>query len=208
MNDLPRPDYRSIELNPNRTPYPFQVQTNWQVIAGAPSAGKSTLIQRMAEQGFKTIPESARIYIEAELAKGRTIQDIRSKQKDLQYCFIEIQLEVERGLNPSEHLILDRGIPDQFTYCRMAGLDPNEFLTDCFYHQYASVFILAPLPSFDRDGLRDCDAEMVSYFDEWITRDYHSLGYTTIRVPVMPVEDRLSVVLEGLRKRVPSFTVK
>ena len=105
MNDLPRPDYRSIELNPNRTTYSFQVRTNWHVIAGAPSAGKSTLIQKLAELGFKTIPESARIFIERELAKGRTIQDIRSKQKDLQYCFIDIQLQVERDLNPSEHLI-------------------------------------------------------------------------------------------------------
>lgn len=197
MNDLPHPDYHNMPLHPNQKSFTFQNQTNWHVIAGAPSAGKTTLIELFAQKGFNTRPEPPRLYLDKEIAKGRTVQQIRAEEKDLQHIFMNLQVELERTLPHDELLFLDRGIPDQFTYCRMFGVDPNIFLKDCFIHRYASVFILAPLP-FEKDGYRDPEAEIVDYFDEWITRDYHALGYTTIRVPVMSLEERLTYIISKI----------
>ena len=174
-------------------------QTNWVVITGAPSAGKTTLIEQLANKDFNIALEPARLYLDQEFAKGRNILDIRKDQKKFQHTFLELQLNMESQLNPGDLIFLDRGIPDQFTYCRIAGLDPNKFVKECFHNRYKVVFILVPLP-FDKDGYRDPEAEIVDYFDKWITRDYQALGYKTIRVPVLPTHQRLMFVLDHLKQ--------
>ena len=197
MPEFSQHDFRNTELNPDLLSAPFSVQTNWHVIAGAPSSGKTTLIGLLADKGFQTVLEPARLYIDRELAKGRTIHEIRGDQAVLQRRLLDLQLSVERGLQADDLLFLDRGIPDQFSYCRDAGLDPNEFLPECFHHRYASVFILARLP-FHENGTRDKDAAIADYLGEWITRDYSALGYDIVRVPVLAPEERLAFVLERL----------
>jgi predicted ATPase len=107
---------------------------------------------------------------------------------------------MERKLNPEDFLIMDRGIPDQFTYCRVAGVNPNKFLKDSFHFKYAAVFILDPLP-FENDGYRDPEADIVDYFDAWTARDYQALGYETIRIPALLHEQRLAFVLEILSQK-------
>ena len=197
MPDSSQPDFRNTELNPDLLSTPFRVQTNWHLIAGAPSSGKTTLIGQLGDKGFQTVPETPRVYIDSELAKGRTIDEIRGDQAALQRRLLDLTLSVERGLRADYLLFLDRGIPDQFAYCRAAGLDPNEFLAECFHHRYASVFILARLP-FQENGARDKDASIADYLGEWITRDYIALGYDVVKVPVLAPEERLAFVLERL----------
>ena len=193
-----QPKTKFVDLDQTLLSSPYQVNTNWHVIAGAPSAGKTTLIELLAGMGFATALEPARLYMDQEFAKGRTIQDIRKDQKQLQRTFLRLQLNMESQLTPRDFIFLDRGIPDQFTYCRIAGLDPNQFAHECFHYRYKTVFILAPLP-FDKDGYRDPEAEIVDYFDEWITRDYQALGYRPIRVPVCPPDDRVGFILDHLK---------
>ena len=70
-------DYRTAALDPILLSTPFGILTKWHVITGAPCSGKTTLIDQLAEKGFKTRPEVGRQYFERELAKGRTIHEIR-----------------------------------------------------------------------------------------------------------------------------------
>ncbi|MBN1209786.1 MAG: hypothetical protein JXB05_33360, partial [Myxococcaceae bacterium] len=60
------------------------------------------------------------------------------------------------------------------------------------------VFHLDPF-EYEEDGVR-VEGDVASLFlDEWVRRDYEALGYTVVRVPVMPTEERLAFVLEALR---------
>ena len=194
-----QPETKFIKLDPELVSLSYKMQTNWVVIAGAPSAGKTTLIEQLANKGYNITLEPARLYLDQEFAKGRNIQDIRKDQKKLQHTFLKLQLKMESQLTTGDFIFLDRGIPDQFIYCRIAGLAPNKFVKECFHNRYKAVFILAPLP-FDKDGYRDPEAEIVNYFDEWITRDYQTLGYKTIRVPLLPIHQRLMFVLDHLKQ--------
>jgi hypothetical protein len=45
-------NFRTTELEPALLSTPFGVQTNWHVITGAPSCGKTTLIDLLANEGF------------------------------------------------------------------------------------------------------------------------------------------------------------
>jgi predicted ATPase len=201
MLDAPKPVFRTTELDPHLLATGFEVQTNWHVVTGAPSSGKSTLIDQVAGKGFRTISEIARHYFERELAKGRTIDDIHADPARLQRGIQAMQLAFERGLQPLADVFLDGALPGSMAWYRAFGLDPNEVLAQCFHHRYASVFVLEPLP-FEPDEERvEAMAALVGFLNEWLARDYTALGYDVVRVPVLPPKERLSFVLERLSEQ-------
>jgi predicted ATPase len=197
MPDSSQNIFRNKELDPHLLSTPFKVQTNWHVITGASSSGKTTIIDQLADNGFQTFQEVGRQFFEKELAKGRTIDEIREDRAVLTRQVYELWLELNRGLQPSEPIFLDRGLPDALAFYRFAGMDPNDILPDCFQFRYASVFMLNRLP-YQQDGVRGGDDASAAYFESWMLRDYSSLGYEVIRVPVLSPEERLSFILERL----------
>jgi predicted ATPase len=170
------------------------------VVTGAPSCGKTTLINLLADKGFQTSPEGARLYLEREISKGRTIEEMRSNQVTLQCGIKDIHLEIERGLQANDFIFLDRAVPDCLAWDRVFGLNPNEFLRECFHYQYASIFILDRLP-LQLDGLRYKDKTLQGFTEEWHVRDYNALGYSIVKVPVLPPEERLAFVLGVLSEQ-------
>ena len=190
-------DFITTALEPDLLEIPFKIQTNWQVITGAPCSGKTTLIDQLANKGFRTVAETARIYMEKEISNGRTIEEIRENVDALERGLIEMQLKYERGLKDTDIVFLDRGSPDGLTYCRIAGMDPNEILPECFHFRYASIFILDRLPIL-QDNIRIEDEATANFLDEWLVRDYRTLRYRVVRVPVFPIQERVKFVLEKL----------
>ena len=193
-------DFRTTELDPDLLSTPFRVQTNWHVITGAPCAGKTTLIDQLADKGFHTVPEIGRVYVEREMAKGQTIDEILENGTVTERCIVEMQVRFERKLRVNEIAFLDRGSPDCLTYCRVMGLNPNAILAECFHHRYASVFILDRFP-FQQDGVRFEDDAIADLIDQWLAQDYGALGYSVVRVPVLSPEERLAFVFERLSKQ-------
>lgn len=197
MTGVSPPDYRDTALSEDLLSRPFDIQTKWCVITGASCSGKTTLIEMLAENGFRTVPEAGRKYFERELAKGRAIEEIRADPAAFTPQIYEVMLAHERGLRAAETVFLDRALPDGFAFYRLAGLDPNQILPDCFQNRYACVFLLDRLP-YLRDGVRVADDETAAYLESWINRDYRALGYQVIRVPVLLPEERFEYVLKKL----------
>jgi len=175
-----------------------RIHTKWNVISGAPCSGKTTLIERLQVMGYRTVPETARQFIEAEFSRGRTIEELRGDEVAFQRRLLNVRLKVEHDLEPDQFLFLDRAIPEVITFYRAIGLDPNEILPECTLYTYASVFILDRLPLL-KDGVRTEDDAVSDFHDEWLYRDYRALGYDVRRVPVMPVTDRVEFILGKLR---------
>lgn len=200
MPDHMQYDFRTTELNPDLLSTPFGVQTNWHVITGAPSCGKTTLIDLLAAEGYRTVPEWAREYMQQEIAAGRNIEEIHAEGASLQSKILAMQLEVERGLPATEVVFLDGAVPGSLAWFRAFGLNPNAILPHCFHHRYASVFILDQLPQ-RQDGLRFEEATMPGFLDTWLDRDYSALGYDPVRIPVLPPDERMAFVLRRLSEQ-------
>ena len=196
MSNSVQDRFRATELDSELLATPYQVDTNWHVITGGACCGKTTLIDLLAERGYQTLPEIPRQYIECELAKGRTLDEIFASADD-ERAMKDWQRRAEDGLRAGEVAFLDRAMPDFLWFWRLHGLDPNEIVEECLHHRYASVFILDLLP-LELDGARIEDKTFTVHFDECLVRDYTALGYDVIRVPVLPPKDRVEFVLESL----------
>ncbi len=199
MSDDSPQDPRAIELDPALLSTPFAVQTNWHVITGAACCGKTTLIDLLADKGFQTVAEVPRQYIEREVAKGRTLDEIFGNEAD-ERALTDWQRRTEHGSRATDVLFLDRALPDFLWFWRLLGMNPNELLPECFHHRYASVFILDLLP-LQLDGARIEDEAYTVLFDEALVRDYSALGYDVVRVPVLSPQERLAFVLERLSEQ-------
>jgi predicted ATPase len=190
----------NLELDPDLLLETFKVQTNWHVITGASCSGKTTLIDQLSSKGFQTVPEAGRQYFEEELAKGRTIKEIRKDRASFTRMIYNLMTTQECGLRATDVIFLDRGIPDALAFFRFAGLDPNKILSDCFRHRYASVFFLNRLP-YQKDGVRSAEDAIAADFELGMLRDYTALGYDVVRVPVLSPKERLGFVLNNLSER-------
>ena len=193
-----QPGFVTTALDPRVLSTPFQRHTRWHVITGTICCGKTTLINRLADLGYLTAPEVARGYVERELVRGRTLSEIREDRAAFCRKVKDLTLDFEPALPAEQPIFFDRALPDCLSFYRFAGLDPNEILHECFRNRYASVFHLDPF-EYEEDGVRvEGDAASV-FLDEWVERDYAALGYTVVRVPVMPTDERLAFVLEALQ---------
>jgi predicted ATPase len=188
-----------MELDPELLATPFAVQTNWQVITGAVCCGKTTVIDLLAEQGYQTVAEIPRQYIDSEVAKGRSLDEIFDSEAD-ERAMTALQRRTELALRTTDLAFLDRALPDFLWFWRLKGMDVNELLVQCFQHRYASVFIFDALP-IELDGARIDDEAYTVLLDAWLYRDYSALGYDVVRVPVLSPRGRVEFMLERLAGR-------
>jgi len=189
--------FNDIALDPVLLRSSYKVQTKWVVLTGAPNSGKTTLIKCLMQHGFRTSPELARVYIANEIAKGITLEEQEKDMYNRQRGVNNFVINAEAQMPANELIFLDRGFPDALAYSRIVGLDPNEFLCDCFQHRYAAVFCLERF-TFQDDGVRFENEAGADFLQKWLISDYFALGYDLVRVPILPVEERLDFILSRL----------
>jgi predicted ATPase len=181
------------------------VQTNWVVLTGCPSAGKTTVIEGLAELGYKTCPEFAREYFQRELEAGRTIQEIRQDKLALRRTLIEETKAVERRLDPRELVILDRAVPDNIAFAELEGLNVAELL-GTWPFRYRQVFNLESLP-LENDGVRDMNSELNDRLEAQNIAAYRRLGYDVISVPryssdrTESIRNRISLITDVISRQ-------
>ena len=174
---------------------------NWYVLTGAPCSGKTKLIKLLAERGYQTVPELARVYIDQELAKGITIEELRQDEMAFQRKILEYKIDYEKTL-PSEAVIFfDRGIPDSEAYYKLCGIESDETLknaiADC---SYKKVFLLDYV-KFKKDYARTESEEEQKQLHRLLVEIYAKLNIPIIRVPEVPKPEiikRLQIVLDNL----------
>ena len=174
------------------------VQTNWYVITGGPGSGKTTTINLISGLGYKTTIEHARHYIDTQMVKGRTVEEIRKNQIEFQMRVLDMQIEQEAALSPDEIVFLDRAIPDALAYHKFLELPMNEKLMKAVSSvSYRKVFILELLPLVN-DYARREDHEQQKKIHDVIIQVYTSLNFPVIRVPPLPATERVKFMLERL----------
>jgi predicted ATPase len=175
-------------------------QTNWIVVTGGPSSGKSTLLEYFKSQGHFIVPESARILIDQEIAKGKTLQEIRADEGAFQNKVLEMKLKWEEKTSPEQFTFFDRGIPDSIAYTQVCGVDTTLAFVASQKRRYKKVFHLEQVP-FENDYSRIEDQEKAHVVSELLFDVYTSLGYKVVRVPLMSIEERAILIFRSIEAR-------
>lgn len=173
-------------------------ETNWYVITGGPSSGKTTTVNALRNRGYKTTIEHARHYLDTQRQSGRTVEEIRQNQMEFQRGVLEMQIEQERSISRADLIFLDRALPDALAYYRFLKLPVDGRLPEAVEQVfYRKVFILDCLPLVN-DYARLEDGKAQKKIHELLTEVYESLPFPVVHVPVLPPEQRVDFVLSHL----------
>ena len=177
---------------------PKPIETNWYVVTGGPSSGKTKIIERLAFLGYKIVSEAARNIIDLELSKGKTIKEIRADERQFQRKILKQKLKVEDKIPSKQLTFFDRGIPDSMAYYQLYNQDISEVLAACKKRRYKGVFLLELL-SYENDYARIEDEKKAVRLGKLIFESYSKLGYSVIRVPVGSITKRVKFILNKLK---------
>ena len=169
------------------------------MITGAPSSGKTTLVKELEKLGYRVVHEVARAIIEMEMEKDRTLEEIRSDKESFENLVLDTKIAIEAKLPKDEVILFDRAVPDSIAYFEIAGVDTQEAVAKSPRNRYKKIFLLDRLP-FHRDHARIEDQETAARLDRGLEASYRGLGYDVIRIGVMPVKDRLSLIVQEIEK--------
>ncbi len=172
--------------------------TNWYVITGGPSSGKTTSVNILNSRGYTTTIEHARHLIDLQRVTGHTAEETRSNQAEFQNKVLQMQMMQEAELDPEELVFLDRAIPDSLAYYRFTGLEPTSELAIALTTvSYKKIFIMDLLP-LAPDYARTEHVEDQIRIDTLLREVYSELPFPVVRVPVLEPELRVDFILENL----------
>ena len=174
------------------------MQTNWYVITGGPSSGKTTTINLLNERGYKTTIEHARHYLDTKRTNGRTVEEVRKHQAEFQSGVLDMQIEQEKILSADDVVFLDRAIPDALAYYRFLNLPVDKKLLEALsLVSYKKIFILDCLP-FVKDYARTEDEVAQQKIQDLLIEVYESLPFPVLRVPVLQPDERVNFILKNI----------
>lgn len=168
------------------------------VITGGPCAGKTTLLEGLARNGFLTLPESARQIIAEEQLKDCGVLPWQDLER-FQYKVIRRQLKNEEIIKGGVCL-LDRGLIDCLAYMEKDGITPsNELYSLMKSANYDKIFLLDPLDIYKKDSERKETMKEARIIHEYISDNYRTLGFEVINVPNMEIKERLDFTKDVLK---------
>ena len=171
------------------------------ILTGGPNSGKTTTLNALKKEGFNVFDEAARTILEDEMKNDKKVITYKGNVETRQKKILQLQLKNEkRAENIKGAVFFDRGIPDGIVYYRLSKTKiPKSILLEAKREKrnYNKVFIFDMLP-YKTDSVRKEPEEIAKKIHEQIYEVYSELGYDIIRVPVMPVEVRVSFIKQKI----------
>lgn len=176
----------------------MKTANNWYVVTGAPSSGKTTTLKALEKKGYKVFYEWARIYIDQEMKKGRTLKEIRRDELEFQRKILDLKVNFEKKLPKRNLAFMERGIPDSTAYMKLAGGKKDKILERALKNCYYKKVFLLELIKYGLDYARTESQEEAILLDNLLEKSYTDLGIKVIRVPKMSVSKRVKFILDNL----------
>jgi len=169
------------------------------VITGGPGGGKSTLLDALAERGYRIAPEAARRLIKKRLAEG-----LASRPDPVTFARAILDSDRAQYRAATDHdgtTFFDRGVLDALYMLDLeSALSRGEIagLIQAFPYN-GTVFLLPPWEAiYATDSERDQTFEESVTVFEGMKRWYSRWGYDTVEVPRASVEARVSFILDAI----------
>ena len=177
------------------------------ILSGSPSAGKTTVLTALKEQGYAVVPEAARLVIaEFEAKYGKSLLDT-DKASYCQLLLNQCALDYQDHIGQNEVVFFDRGLPDVAFAERMIfghiTVSTSQRISQQRYN--TSVFFFPPWQEiYQSDHLRPAyDGELYRKNYRILRQIYSDYGYQIIEIPKVDVHEREDFII---KKILPDFS--
>jgi len=166
------------------------------VITGGPCAGKTTLINGLAEMGCSYSPEASRKVIIEEVSRHSDCVPWKNIRCFSDKVLKEMTMAWNNAVSPVT--FFDRGIPDIIAYLEIAGVTVQKrYLSALAQHTYHNqVFILPPWKEiYITDSERWQSFEEAMHIYNRLRVIYERFGYSLTELPKAPLAERVEFIL-------------
>jgi predicted ATPase len=170
------------------------------VVTGGPGGGKTTLIDVLGRLGLATAPEAGRAIICEQAAIGGPAlpwADTRLFFETILSWEIRSYRQAQVTAGP---VFFDRGIPDMAGGYTLLGLDVPAHVRAAIaaFRYHPAVFLAPPWPEiYTTDTERKQSFEEAERTCAAMAVAYQEAGYELIRLPLVPLAERLRSVLSA-----------
>jgi predicted ATPase len=177
--------------------------TNLIAISGAPSAGKTTLLNVLQSRGYACVPEVARRIIQEQMQSGGNALPWQDTTSYI-HLMLEGSIRSFLGHEDTQHpTFFDRGLPDTLGYAQIIQLPDQRAIEEaCAFHRYAKVFLAPPwhaIYTTDTERKQTFDEALFSF--EQAMKAYTRCGHDPILLPLSTPNDRADFVESHLDLR-------
>jgi len=171
------------------------------LLIGAPSTGKTSVLQALKEKGFTCYDEISRQVTLQARAEG-----ITHLFKEHPLLFSEklllgrIQQFKQSAAIPTEWTFLDRGLPDITAYMDMVNQTfPDKFEKANKAFIYEKVFWFPVWENiYQQDNERYEDFKTARLIERYLLKWYSLYNYSIIEVPKVSIEERVEFITSNL----------
>ena len=164
------------------------------IITGGPGAGKTTLINALADTGYPTFAESSRQLIEQQSQLEYGILPWVDLAGFAELCLGVMNKQKDQA-NQHPIAFLDRAIPDICGYLAQANLEIDAAYQEASQGYHSQVLFCRPEVSiYVQDEVRPYPFEEALEIHHALVNVYQELGYEVVEVPFMSVDERVQFV--------------
>lgn len=169
----------------------------YYIITGAPSTGKTSILNLLQSKGFICHREIAREIIRENLDSGTNIFPWNDMHK-FSDLVLERMKEAAEHFDPTVLQFLDRSMVDLIGYMKFANREiPEHYTQEALAVGYAKKVFFLPIwhDIYTQDEERKESIEEAERIGKSLEETYESLGFELIHVPHGNVEERVSFIL-------------
>jgi predicted ATPase len=175
------------------------VSDRFVVLSGCSGGGKSTLLAALSRRGYAVVEEPGRRIVREETERGGAALPWADAQAFLLRA-IEMSLaDRHAAANRDGWVFFDRGLIDAISGLEYVTGEPALAEYGVTHRYHSTVFLTPPWPEiYETDAERKHDFAQATTEYARLVRDFARLGYRTLEVPKLPVEERADFVLSRL----------
>lgn len=171
-------------------------RTEWVVLTGAASAGKSSVLKELSRRGYNTMPEAATLALNQADSNGKDISNFQNTES-FHRKVEELNREMETRYPSNKLVFMDRSLIDNVAYKAYYQDTYDYTIINEAQDKYKKVLFLEKIPFKQND--REKPKEEASEIEKLLKQAYREADYHPIEVGLGSVTERADEILSHLQ---------